>query len=252
VGELVTGGLALQELIYSCLDEVRRAVPLDLCAYLHAGEGHAPQLYLRAPELSELDPAEAFDLFTAMRDLLDQGRYDAVVAHVAGFSGIAVPSRNETSYGLFLLGRRGAELDDEEQARAAALARVVGSMLHRIARAQPVKVDEEPTQLSVEVVDGVAEADVRVQLGGEVREGHGEAPSSALAVARAVVAAAGGDVTVGSPGDVKVDGDRVVVVVASNGEGVKAVGAVMQGADHLQAVAAATLAAVRSLRRPAS
>jgi hypothetical protein len=251
--ELLASGLALQELIYSCLDELRRAVPLDLCAYLHAADGHTPQLYLRTPDLADLDPAEAFDMFTAMRDLLEQGRYDAVVAHVAGFSGLAIPTRGESSHGLFLLGRRGSGLGEDEETKLAALARIVGSMLHRLAGTPSAPSEEpEPTQLTIEVVDGVARAEVRVVLHGEPRLGRAEAPSSAIAVARAVVAAAGPGITVGPPGEVAVDGDRVMVVVARTEDGAKTVGAVIEGPDPLQAVAASTLAAVRGLSRAAS
>src|SRR5207245_1178634 len=63
-------GLLLQELVYAGLDAVRAAIPVDLCAYLHESLDEGPQLFLVTPDLGTIDPTEAFNLFSALRDTL--------------------------------------------------------------------------------------------------------------------------------------------------------------------------------------
>src|SRR5437870_3766656 len=63
-------GVMLQDIVYAGLEALRAAIPLDLCAYLHATEDQGPQLFLGSPDLGSIDSTEAFSLFSALRDAL--------------------------------------------------------------------------------------------------------------------------------------------------------------------------------------
>ena len=87
----VDAGLIVQDVVYAGLEAMRAAVPLDLCAYLHATDDQGPQLFLGAPDLASIEPTEAFSLFNALRDALhDPHEGDETMLVIAGAAAAAV------------------------------------------------------------------------------------------------------------------------------------------------------------------
>src|SRR5205809_5878889 len=85
-------GVMLQDVVYAGLEAMRAAVPLDLCAYLHATDDQGPQLFLGAPDLASIEPTEAFSLFNALRDALHDPHEGDETMLLGGFLAIAVSS----------------------------------------------------------------------------------------------------------------------------------------------------------------
>src|SRR3954468_12781939 len=119
-----TAGIAVQNVAYSGLDALLGAVPVDLCAYLHVGQQLGPQLYLRRPTLAALDPADAFRLFSALRDQLEEADGESRMK-IDAFDAFVVASAGPHSRGLWVAGRRDDTLTDDDAATAAALGRAV-------------------------------------------------------------------------------------------------------------------------------
>src|SRR5687767_405214 len=113
--------LAVQDTIYAGLDALRAAVPLELCAYLHASDDIGPQLYLAVPDLSSLEPNEAFDLFSSLRDALDKPPTDELDLQMGRFNAVVVSSSGSASRGLHVLGRRNEPLTPPERRLAVRL-----------------------------------------------------------------------------------------------------------------------------------
>src|ERR1051326_8240104 len=98
-------GLMVQDVVYAGLEAMRAAVPLDLCAYLHATDDQGPQLFLGAPDLASIDPTEAFSLFTALRDALHDPHEGDETMLLGGYLAIAVSSEGVSSHGVHVVGR---------------------------------------------------------------------------------------------------------------------------------------------------
>jgi len=49
-------GVVVQDIVYAGLEAIGAAIPLDLCAYLHATDDQGPQLLLGAPDLASIEP----------------------------------------------------------------------------------------------------------------------------------------------------------------------------------------------------
>src|SRR3954467_13874518 len=98
-------GVLVQGVAYAGPDALRAAIPLDLCAYLHTTADAGPQLYLRAPDLSAMDATEAFNLFSALRDTLDNQETEGATTLIGGFQSFTVVTSGVRSRGLFVVGR---------------------------------------------------------------------------------------------------------------------------------------------------
>jgi hypothetical protein len=242
------GTIAVQEVAYAGLDALRAAVPLDLCAYLHAGAGEGPQLYLRAPDLSTMDASRAFDLFSALRDALGAASPGARAARIAGFDALVVRTEGTASEGLFVLGRREGALDLRERDLIAGVCTATGIAAHAVeassTKPAPPRV---PVRVAAEVADHVAHADVVLSSGDDVRNGKGEGSTTTRAVANATLDALGGDLKLGDVADGEVAGERVVIALVHDGDGASAVAAALGGDDPLQAAATAVLDAATRL-----
>lgn len=242
-----TPGVALQDVVYAGLDSLREMMPLDLCAYLHDAAGMGPQLYLRAPDLSTLDPARAFDLFSALRDALDTSEFGPRAVELAGFSARAIFTAGPVSRGLFVAGRRGDQLDDTERGVVAGVCAAVGVACHAVESTTRPPAERRPLRVAVEVLDGTARATVVVPSGDGVREGTGASPSPTTAVALATLHALGCELKLASVADDELAGERVVLVVLRDDNEQPAVGAALSTVDALHAVAAATMEAAARL-----
>jgi hypothetical protein len=130
--------LSVQELIYAGLEALEAAISLDLCAYLHVSGDFGPQLFLSSPNLANLSPAVAFDLFSGLRDALDWAALNAVEAGVeqicilAGYESLTVATSGPISRGLFAVGRTARPLLDQERHVATRLCSALGNACHRL------------------------------------------------------------------------------------------------------------------------
>src|SRR5439155_15738478 len=179
-------GLVIQDLVYGGLEAIAAAIPLDLCAYLHAAGDLGPQLYLSRPTLAEMDATEAFNLFTALRDtLMDEHEGDETIL-LGGFLALAVSTRGRYSRGLHVIGRRDHALEDHERELAVKLGRSFGRAAHTLEGASDrPRPTPSPARVAVELVGELTRAEVAVPLAGEIRTGAAEAPSAPRAVALA-------------------------------------------------------------------
>ena len=246
-------GLAVQEVAYAGLDALRGAVDLDLCAYLHAVPGLGPQLYLRAPDLSTMDAAQAFDLFSALRDALTDTTPGVRDLRVTTFHAVAVHTTGPTSQGLFVAGRRNEPLHTVARNLVASLCQAIGVACHAVEDAvRPAPAgpsDRQPVRVAAEVDDSVARAEVVVRAGGETLEGRAEGSTTTTAVAEATLTAIGADLKIGDVTDGEVAGERVVIALVHDGEGRSAVAAALGGTDPMTATVVAVLDAAARLGR---
>jgi hypothetical protein len=242
-------GIAVQDLAYVGLDALRAMVQLDLCAYLHVSSALGPQLYLRAPDLSTLDPTAAFELFSALRDVLATAEPGVRRMLVTTFQSVTVLTAGESSRGLFVLGRRDDPLTADEEQLAAGLCRAVGIAAHAVETSARPALEGGPLKVSVQTLDGVAHAEVVLPVSGELRTGTGDGPSPTDAVARATLDALDNRLKLVNVTDGEIGGERVVVALVKDSADEAASGAALAGSDALHATAMATADAAFKLRR---
>jgi hypothetical protein len=149
-------GLMVQDVVYTGLEAMRAAVPLDLCAYLHATEDQGPQLFLGAPDLASIDPTDAFSLFTALRDALQDPHEGDETMLLGGYLAIAVSTEGPVSRGLHVVGRHETPFEPEERAIIARLAGALGRLIHSVeqpqAAPQPRPTAGAPIRVAVEML----------------------------------------------------------------------------------------------------
>ena len=241
-------GIAVQDLAYAGLDALRAMVPLDLCAYLHVSATIGPQLYLRAPDLSALNPTEAFDLFSSLRDILATAEPGVGRAEVTSFQSVTVLTAGHASRSLFVFGRIEEPLTDDEQNLAAGLCRAVGIAAHAVEASTTPTIEGGPLKVSVATVEGVARAEVVFPIAGELVTGVGEGTSPTDAVAQATLEAIDRQLKLVHAGEGEIGGERVMVVLVRDGEDRLMSGSAVSGADSLHATAQATADAAAKLR----
>jgi hypothetical protein len=240
-------GVLVQRVAYAGLDALRAAIPLELCSYLHTTADAGPQLYLRTPDLSKMDAAAAFTLFSALRDTLDQQQTEEAETVVNGFESFSVVTAGLRSRGLFVVGRREVPLDETEREMASQLCRAVGTVAHALSDAGLTETDPTPVRVAVEVSEGTARADVLVSRAGEMRIGRGESPSPTVAVALATLDAVDSALKLLHSSEDDVGDERAVLVLVRDDDGRTALGSALCGTDHLQATAGAALQAADRL-----
>lgn len=246
-GRATDVGLHIQEIVYAGLDLVRAVVPLDLCAYLHASEDFGPQLFLRAPDLSSMQPSEAFTLFARLRDVLD-ARQESEELRIGDYVAAAIMTEGPRSRGLHVVGRRGDAPAPSERAAVERACRSVGAMCHLLEGAADRAAGAVTERVSLETVEGRTRAEASVRVGAASRTGSGEAAEPLRAVALAVLDACDESLKLSEASEGEVGGARVVLVLLANDRDEAAIGAALSGQDPLRAAAAATLDAVTRLR----
>lgn len=242
--------LVVQTLAYAALDTLRFAIPLDLCAYLHVVEGDGPQLYLRTPDLSTMSAAQAFDVFTALRDTLD-GEDDTESRRIGSYDAVAIRSAGARSQGVFVVGRDDDPLDDAERAVIEDMCAAMSLAAHTLEDDTSARGAAELSAVGVRIDDGVARAELSFTLpGGRTVSGVGDAPSTTDAVALAAIDALDGrdgldaryklgEVTEGT-----ISGERVMIVLVRDENDRASIGTALVGNDPVRAAAAATAAAL--------
>ena len=244
-------GLVIQELVYAGLDTLTATEQLDLCAYLHAAGDAGPQLYLGAPKLAQMEASEAFNLFSALRDALQDEHNGEDVLHLGGYSALAVSTRGRSSRGLHVIGRRDAAIDEPDRELALKVCRAFGAAAH-ILEGSPERPEGVPTaaaRVAVELVGEMTMAEVAVPARGETRTGAAEATSAPRAVALAVIDAVDQSLKLVEAMEGEIASERAVLVLLTDDRGRSAIGAALSGAgaDPLQATATATLDAASRL-----
>lgn len=239
--------LVVQDLAYAALDALRATERVDLCAYLHILEGDGPQLYLRAPDLASMTAAQAFDVFTALRDAVDQATEAATRCRIGRFDAVAVRSVGERSSGVFFVGRDGEPVAEERLSTIESVCRALGEACQLVEETAPDHGAGRPSPIArvdVSVSDGTVEATVVVLADGGEREGRGGAPATLEAVANAALDAAAPDVKLGGVADADVAGERVVAVLLRTADDRTLLGAALADGDPVRATAVATLDAL--------
>jgi hypothetical protein len=241
--------IAVQSVAYAGLDGLLSVVPLDLCAYLHVGEELGPQLYLRRPMLAELDPADAFRLFSTLRDLLENTDHDEPVrARVDAFDALVTVSSGERSRGLWVAGRREGYLDEAQEAVARALGRSIMTVCHLAEGATGGTFAPTIVRVAVDTTEAGVSAEVAIDHGGGIGIGRGDAPTPVAAVAWATLDALDPSLKLIAADEDGIDHSRVVLALIRDDLGDSAVGAALADNGSLRAAAEATLSAVAALR----
>lgn len=247
-------GLMVQDVVYTGLEAMRAAVPLDLCAYLHATDDQGPQLFLGAPDLASIDPTDAFSLFTALRDALQDPHEGDETMLLGGYLAIAVSSEGPLSRGLHVVGRHETPFEPEERAVVARLAGALGRLVHSVEQphgtAQPRTAAGAPIRVAVEMLSDRARAEVSAPFGDEIRTGTGEAPTAPRAVALAVIDAVDASLKLRDTAEGDIGGERAVLVLLTDGSERPALGATLidqTSSDALRATASAALDAALRL-----
>ena len=239
--------LLVQRVVYAGLRALQAGLALDLCAYLHRDEDSGPQLFLRAPELAAMDATQAFDLFGVLRDTLDLGKDGPVPLRVADFDAVAVVTRGLHSTGVHLAGRRVRALDAAELAAVGEFAAALGEVVHGVEAPTPHRSPAPPARVSVEIAGGECRAEVTVGTDGGARRGSASAWSATAAVALAALEAVDGSLRLLDSREVDAGAERVVLVLAEDGRGRRAVGSALGDGDAVNAAAVAALAAAGEL-----
>src|SRR6266702_5031294 len=220
VSEQGDPGLMLQDIVYAGLEAMRTDIPLDLCAYLHAAEDQGPQLFLGTPDLASVDPTEAFSLFSALRDALQDPHDGDETMLLGGYLAVAVSSEGMASRGLHVVGRKEMPFEDAERETVARLARAVGSIVHSLEQPHVIAAAFSPAgapiRVAVEMLADRARAEVSAPFGDEIRTGTAEASTAPRAVALAVIDAVDASMKLRDTIEGDIGGERAVLVLLSD------------------------------------
>jgi hypothetical protein len=174
------------DLVVALLDGLASAVVCDLAAYVHQPDRGAPVLHLGRPEMSDLTPAQMFDLSRSL-DALGRSRPGVVEPLAAGgFDGVAVVVAGSGARGLWVCARRGRALAAPDAAAAFARSTGAAATLLDYGRSGG---PSAPPLVSLRVGEGQVQA--HVQVAGA--SGTVGAPTGVEAAARAALAASGAD-----------------------------------------------------------
>jgi hypothetical protein len=255
VPEQGDAGLILQDIVYAGLEAMRTAIPLDLCAYLHAAEDQGPQLFLGFPDLASIDPTEAFSLFTALRDALHDPHEGDETMLLGGYLAVAVSSEGPLSRGLHVVGRKETPFEEQEREVIARLSHSLGAVVHSLEQPHVTirrrgDAPGAPIRVAVEMLSDRARAEVSAPFGDEIRTGTGEAATAPRAVALAVIDAVDASFKLRDTVEGEIGGERVVLVLLSDQSEIVSLGAAMidqAASDALRATATAALEAAERL-----
>lgn len=206
------------DLVGALLDGLANTMALDVCAYLHAGTGEEPQLFLQAPSLDAIGPSRSFALLDRLRVDLEEGRGRTDFS-VAGFEGICVATLGAGSRGLWAVARS-AGITAPEREVANRFCRSFGLAVHQLdGTASPATTLAVPVEVEAHRARDSVLAEVQVRLGDQIRPGHGRAATRVEAITRAVLVAAGRHVTFRYASEVAHEREHAAVVL-------------LEGVDH--------------------
>lgn len=234
--------LTVQSVAYAGLDALLAAAPLDLCAYLHVGDQLGPQLYLRQPTLADLDPADAFRLFSTLRDLLDERPQEDLRTRIDVFDASVAVSSGSRSHGLWAAGRRDG-LRDEDAATAVSLGRAIMTVCHAAESAAAASSLPVVVRVGVDTRGDRTTAEVEID-GGRSITGYGSGATPLAAVATATIDALAPSFKLIAADEDTIDDQRVVLVLVRDDQGDSTVGSALVDRGALVAAAEATLVAL--------
>jgi hypothetical protein len=250
----VETGMVVQDIVYAGLEAMRAAIPLDLCAYLHATEEQGPQLFLGSPDLGSIDPTEAFSLFSALRDALHDPHEGDETMLLGGYLAVAISSEGPLSRGLHVVGRKETPFEDAERDVIARLSRSIGTIVHSLEQPSFTpgvrQASGDPIRVAVEMLSDHARAEVSAPFGEEIRTGTGEAATGPRAVALAVIDAVDASLKLRDTVEGEIAGERAVLVLLSDQGDNVSLGAALvdrSASDALRATASAALEAAQRL-----
>ncbi len=234
------------DLVGALLDGLANTMALDLCAYLHQGPGEEPHLFLQSPSLDGIGPARAYALFDALRaDLEAGGSPTEFVA--AAFRGVVVATVGEGSRGVWAVARAD-DITAPEREVATRFCHSFGRAVHQLdGAAAPADTIARPLQVAVHRARDSVLAEVQVRIGDQIRPGHGRATTRVEAITRAVLVAAGHDVTFRYASEVAHDGEHAAVVLLEGGDQAVALGSALSPESGGVATAQAALRALDGL-----
>jgi hypothetical protein len=249
-------GLLVQDIVYAGLAALQAAVKVDLAAYLHASEEQGPQLFLGTPDLASIDPSEAFGLFSALRDALQDAHEGDETMLLGGYLAVVLSSEGPRSRGLHVVGRKETPFEESERETVTALSRAIGSIVHALERPESIEAVRisagSPIRVAVEMVEDRARAEVAAPFGDEIRTGSAEAQSATRAVALAVIDAVDSSLKLRDIVEGDIGGERAVLVLLSDQTEHVELGAALIDrtvSDALRATASAALEAAMRLVR---
>jgi len=239
--------LSVQSVAYAGLDALLAAMPLDLCAYLHVGEQLGPQLYLRQPTLADLDPPDAFRLFSTLRDLLDERPQVDVRTQIDVFDASVAVSNGPHSHGLWAGGRRDGLLDEGADT-CARVGRAIMTVCHAAESMAATTSPPVVMHVGVDTRRDTTRAEVEIDVSGRSITGNGAGTTPVVAVATATIDALAPSSKLIAADEDTIDDQRVVLVLVRDDQGHSTVGSALVSRDALGAAAQATLIALGSRR----
>jgi hypothetical protein len=234
------------DLVGALLDGLANTMALDLCAYLHQGPGEEPHLFLQSPSLDGIGPARAYALFDALRADLEAGG-SPTEFFAAGFRGVVVTTVGDGSRGVWAVARAD-DITEHEREVASRFCHSFGRAVHQLdGAATPASTIARPLQVEVHRARDSVLAEVQIRVGDQIRPGHGRATTRVEAITRAVVVAAGHDVTFRYASEVAHEGEHAAVVLLEAGDHAVALGSALSPESGGLATAQAALRALDGL-----
>jgi hypothetical protein len=234
------------DLVGALLDGLANTMALDLCAYLHAGPGEEPHLFLQSPSLDAIGPARAYLLIDGLRRELEAGRANPELS-VAGFEGVSVATLGEGSRGVWAVARtEGITVPEREV--ASRFCRSFGRAVHQLdGAASPANTLATPALVRVHRARDSVLAEVEVRLGDQIRPGRGRADTRVEAITRAVLVAAGRQVTFRYASEVAHEGEHAAVVLLESADHAVSLGSALSAEAGGVATAQAAIRALDGL-----
>ncbi len=234
------------DLVGALLDGLANTMALDLCGYLHHEPGEEPHLFLQSPALDAIGPSRAYALFDALRVALAEGRSEPDFS-AAGFRGVALATLGDGSRGLWAVARAD-DITRPEREVATRFCRSFGRAVHQLdGAAAPANTIARPLQVDVHRARDSVLAEVQVRIGDQIRPGHGRATTRVEAITRAVLEAAGHQVTFRYASEVAHEGEHAAVVLLEGGDHAVALGSALTPESGGVATAQAALRALDGL-----
>jgi hypothetical protein len=234
------------DLVGALLDGLANTMALDLCAYLHAGPGEDPHLFLQAPSLDAIGAARSYDLFDALRRALEAGTSEPDW-RAAGYRGVSVATLGDGSRGAWAVARdEGISVAEREVATR--FCRSFGRAVHQLdGAASPTTTLATPVLVRAHRARDSVLAEVEVRLGDQIRPGHGRAGTRVEAITRAVLVAAGRHVTFRYASEVAHEGEHAAVVLLENRDHAVSLGSALSPEPGGVATAQAAIRALDGL-----
>lgn len=208
-------------------------------SYLHVPRNDQPLLFLRKPQLHQLDPTETFRLMHTLT-MLSNGRKPVAAFRHGNLSGHYNRTSGESSDGLFVFGPIQAP---ESASRMTAISRAFARVLHQFHLDDDELAYDHMATIQMEDVGTLRRATVSIPTDRGVVRGSGAANDAEHAVARAVIDASATGLTFDEVRRIDLGQRSAVLVVARDVGQVLRLGLAISQRDILHTVALAAMRA---------